>query len=135
MTIIRPDSLPRLWWLVPWSIARQLHKNAVALRALTDKLDAEVTLQERIISDQSKEIANLRRRIEDVINLYHGMPESPASHFCRQYKAETGQDAIGHLSARDMWELTSPLSKKNGGETTWEEFCAQRAEDIKNIKL
>jgi hypothetical protein len=43
MTIIKPDSLPRLWWLFPWSMARQLHKNAVALRQLTDKLDAEVT--------------------------------------------------------------------------------------------
>ena len=50
MTIIRPDSLPRLWWLFPWSIARQLHKNAVALRQLADTenainrtLKAEVT--------------------------------------------------------------------------------------------
>ena len=43
MTIIRPDSLPRLWWLFPWSMARQLHRNANALKALTDKLDAEVT--------------------------------------------------------------------------------------------
>jgi hypothetical protein len=50
MLIIRPDSLPRLWWLFPWSIARQLHKNAVALQALADKeaaygkaLQAEVT--------------------------------------------------------------------------------------------
>jgi hypothetical protein len=50
MTIIRPDSLPRLWWLFPWSIARQLHKNAVALRQLADTenainrtLNAEVT--------------------------------------------------------------------------------------------
>jgi hypothetical protein len=50
MTIIRPDSLPRFWWLFPWSIARQLHKNAVALKALADAdavtnqaLKAEVT--------------------------------------------------------------------------------------------
>ena len=50
MLIIRPDSLPRLWWLFPWSIARQLHKNAVALKALSDAdyatnqaLKAEVT--------------------------------------------------------------------------------------------
>jgi hypothetical protein len=41
MTIIRPDSLPRLWWLFPWSIARQLHKNAVALREMADKTDDE----------------------------------------------------------------------------------------------
>ena len=50
MTIIRPDSLPRLWWLFPWSVCRQLHKNAVALRQLADTenainrdLKAEVT--------------------------------------------------------------------------------------------
>jgi hypothetical protein len=39
MTIIKPDSLPRLWWLFPWSMARQLHKNAVALKALCDRQD------------------------------------------------------------------------------------------------
>jgi hypothetical protein len=50
MLIVKSDSLPRLWWLFPWSIARQLHKNAVALQALADKeaayanaLQAEVT--------------------------------------------------------------------------------------------
>ena len=37
MLIVKPDSLPRLWWLFPWSVARQLHKNAVALQALADK--------------------------------------------------------------------------------------------------
>ena len=37
MTIIRPDSLPRFWWLYPWSMARQLHRNCNALRALCDK--------------------------------------------------------------------------------------------------
>ena len=36
MLIVKPDSLPRLWWLFPWSVARQLHKNAVALKALAD---------------------------------------------------------------------------------------------------
>jgi hypothetical protein len=41
MLIIKPDSLPRFWWLFPWSIARQLHKNAVALQALADKTDDE----------------------------------------------------------------------------------------------
>jgi hypothetical protein len=70
MTIIRPDSLPRLWWLFPWSVARQLHKNAVALKALADRLDQAVTMQTHIIVDQSEEIANLRqhlRNLEDSI--------------------------------------------------------------------
>jgi len=41
MHIINHDSMPRFWWLVPWSIARQLHKNATALKALADKTDDE----------------------------------------------------------------------------------------------
>jgi hypothetical protein len=70
MLIIRPDSLPRLWWLFPWSVARQLHKNAVALKAMTDRLDNALTMQSHIIVDQSEEIANLRqhlRNLEDSI--------------------------------------------------------------------
>jgi hypothetical protein len=63
MTIIRPDSLPRLWWLFPWSIARQLHKNATALKAMSDRLDNALTMQSHIIVDQSEEIANLRQHI------------------------------------------------------------------------
>lgn len=39
MTIIRPDSLPRFWWLYPWSMASQLHRNCNALRALCDRHD------------------------------------------------------------------------------------------------
>jgi len=72
MTIIRPNSLPRLWWLFPWAYARQLHRTANALRALSDRLDDAVTLQERIIADQSKEIANLRGRVEDLNEIIHG---------------------------------------------------------------
>jgi len=65
MHIIKPDSMPRFWWLVPWSYARQLHRSANALRALADRLDDAVTLQNAVIADQSEEIANLRRLLED----------------------------------------------------------------------
>jgi hypothetical protein len=71
MTIIRPDSLPRLWWLFPWSIARQLHKNAVALKALSDRLEQAVTMQTHIISDQSEEIANLRTEVTRITHVSH----------------------------------------------------------------
>jgi hypothetical protein len=64
MLIIRPDSLPRFWWLFPWSIARQLHKNANALKAMADRLDDAMTLQYHVISDQSEDIANLRAEAE-----------------------------------------------------------------------
>ena len=39
MLIIRPNTMPRLWWLFPWSYARQLHRNCTALKALCDKQD------------------------------------------------------------------------------------------------
>ena len=39
MLILKSNSLPRFWWLKPWSIAIQLHKNAVALREMADRLD------------------------------------------------------------------------------------------------
>ena len=73
MLIIKPDSMPRFWWLVPWAYARQLHRTANALRALSDRLDDAVGLQERIIADQSEEIANLRAeagRLNDTINCW-----------------------------------------------------------------
>jgi hypothetical protein len=73
MLIIKPDSMPRFWWLVPWAYARQLHRTANALRALSDRLDDAVSLQERIIADQSEEIANLRAeagRLNDTINYW-----------------------------------------------------------------
>jgi hypothetical protein len=57
MTIIKPNSMPRLWWLFPWSYARQLHRNCVALKALTDRLDDTVRAQAR-------ELASLRKDSE-----------------------------------------------------------------------
>ena len=43
MITIKPDSLPPLWWLFPWTVCRQLHKNAVALKALSDRQDDVIT--------------------------------------------------------------------------------------------
>jgi hypothetical protein len=71
MLIIRPDSLPAFWWLFPWSIARQLHKNATALKALADRLDQAVTMQTHIIVDQSEEIANLRTEVTRITHVSH----------------------------------------------------------------
>ena len=39
MLIIKPNSMPPLWWLFPWSYARQLYRNGQALKALCDKQD------------------------------------------------------------------------------------------------
>jgi hypothetical protein len=63
MTIIRPDSLPRLWWLFPWSIARQLHKNAVALKAYGDRADRAIEMQIRIIDNYQTETKQLKTEV------------------------------------------------------------------------
>ena len=42
MNIIRPDSMPRFWWLVPWATCRYLHKALVAVNALADRQDAVI---------------------------------------------------------------------------------------------
>jgi hypothetical protein len=63
MTIIRPDSLPRLWWLFPWSIARQLHKNAVALKAYGDRADRAIDMQIRIIDNHQTETEQLKTEV------------------------------------------------------------------------
>jgi hypothetical protein len=71
MTIIKPNTKPRLWWLFPWSYARTLHTSANALRALSDRLDDALTLQSHVISDQSEEIANLRAEVERITHVSH----------------------------------------------------------------
>ena len=63
MTIIRPDSLPRLWWLFPWSVARQLHKNATALKAYGDRADRAIEMQIRIIDNKDQDIQTLQARV------------------------------------------------------------------------
>ena len=57
MLIVRPNSMPRLWWLFPWSYARQLYRNCNALKALTDK-------QDDLLRSQANTIADLRKNSE-----------------------------------------------------------------------
>ena len=72
MTIIRPNKMPAFWWVCPWAYARTLHMASNALRALTDRHDKALEMQAHIIADQSEEIANLRRRVEDLNEALHG---------------------------------------------------------------
>ena len=57
MKVWRPDSLPPLWWLNPWSVARDLHQTACALKVLTD-------LDDRLIQMQDQQIAKLRDEVD-----------------------------------------------------------------------
>jgi len=66
MNIIRPDSLPRLWWLNPWLTVRYLHRASIALKAYADKADDCIDLQAKLIGEQSKEIKYLRQRNDDL---------------------------------------------------------------------
>ena len=62
MTIIRPNTMPRFWWLVPWAYARTLHMSANALKAYADKADSCVEMQIRIIEDKDRQIERLKQQ-------------------------------------------------------------------------
>ena len=81
MNTIRPDSMPRLWWLNPWASARYLHQAASALKEYADRLDTVIELQDRIISDQSAEIKVLKRRNDDMNDaIISGTAITPDAH-------------------------------------------------------
>jgi len=65
MTIIRPNSKPPFWWLVPWAYARTLHMSANALKAYADRLEDMLDLQRRTIAKQSADIKLLQARVRD----------------------------------------------------------------------
>jgi hypothetical protein len=71
MTIIRPDSLPRLWWLFPWSMARQLHKNAVALRQLADNQSTIITNQANILGRYMDQNRDLNAEVNRITYVSH----------------------------------------------------------------
>ena len=66
MTIIRPNSMPRFWWLCPWAYAKTLHMSANALKAYADRLDDILDIQRSLIEQQSAEIRTLKLRIEEL---------------------------------------------------------------------
>ena len=65
ITTIRPNKMPRLWWLFPWSYARVLHMSANAVKAYADRLDDILDIQRSLIDEQAAEIRTLKLRIRD----------------------------------------------------------------------
>ena len=65
MTIIRPNSKPPFWWLVPWAYACELHRAANAVKAYADRLDDLLDIQRGIIEQQAADIRLLKARIDD----------------------------------------------------------------------
>jgi len=75
MHIIKPDSMPRFWWLVPWSYARMLKSALSALKAYADQADRTIEMQIRIIENYREEAeklttANMALKAE-VVRLTH----------------------------------------------------------------
>lgn len=56
MLIIRHNSLPRLWWLFPWTTVRHLHRAATAFHALADDQHRVIEMQTRLIDDMDDRI-------------------------------------------------------------------------------
>ena len=65
MITIRPNKMPRLWWLFPWSYVRVLHMSANALKAYADRLDDILDIQRGIIEQQAADIRLLKQRVAD----------------------------------------------------------------------
>jgi hypothetical protein len=65
MTIIRPNSKPPFWWLVPWAYACELHRAANAVKAYADRLEDMLDLQRRTIAKQAADIKLLQARVRD----------------------------------------------------------------------
>jgi hypothetical protein len=57
MLIVKGTSLPRLWWLTPWSTARSLASTVAALKAYADRADAALKASqlETITAKHSRE--------------------------------------------------------------------------------
>ena len=63
MHIIKPDSMPRLWWLVPWSYARTLKTALNAMKAYADRADRTIEMQIRIIDNYREEAEKLKQEV------------------------------------------------------------------------
>jgi hypothetical protein len=105
MTIIRPDSLPRLWWLFPWSIARQLHKNAVAIRKMADNQSTTITNQANILGRYMDENRELKA---EVTRLSHSREHWIAKHDRAYAVAMHNERVIADLESRIIRGAITP---------------------------
>lgn len=65
MITIRPNKMPRLWWLFPWSYARVLHMSANAVKAYADRQDQVLEILHGVIEIKDAEIRTLKARVAD----------------------------------------------------------------------
>ena len=57
MNVIRPNMMPRLWWLNPWATALYLHDAATAMKAYADRADLLIETQAAVIDDLKDELS------------------------------------------------------------------------------
>jgi len=87
MTIIRPNSKPPFWWLVPWAYARTLHMSANALKAYADRQDQALEIFRGVIEIKDAEIRMLKARVADQNDaIIRGTAITPDAH---PYRDET----------------------------------------------
>lgn len=87
ITTIRPNKMPRLWWLFPWSYARVLHMSANAVKAYADRLDDILEIQRSLIEEQAADIRLLKARVRDQDDaIIKGTAINPDAH---PYRDET----------------------------------------------
>jgi hypothetical protein len=65
ITTIRPNKMPTLWWVFPWSYARVLHMSANAVKAYADRQDQCLEILRGVIEIKDAEIRTLKLRIRD----------------------------------------------------------------------
>ena len=65
ITTIRPNKMPTLWWLFPWSYARVLHMSANAVKAYADRQDQCLEILRGVIEIKDAEIRLLKARVAD----------------------------------------------------------------------
>ena len=58
------ETLPPLWWLNPWSVARDLHETACALKVLTDLDDDIMQKHLELIQQQDARIRELEAGLD-----------------------------------------------------------------------
>jgi hypothetical protein len=56
MLVIKGTSLPRFWWLMPWTTARSLAETVAALKTYADRADAALKASElaRVQAEHSR---------------------------------------------------------------------------------
>ena len=56
MLIVKGNTLPRLWWLTPWSTARSLASTVAALKSYADRADAALKVSQFETIDEKRKL-------------------------------------------------------------------------------